>query len=150
MSRKDLDALLGYLRENSDLYPVDALRAQMIKAGHSPATADQAIAVFQGRAPRPETSVWGPALLVAFADCALAFVCYGLFSRNGTGQVACSALGLLAGLYLAELFASLILLAGGKERSGRALLLGLLIFFAVALLAGFGLLVRWLSKVTGS
>lgn len=150
MSRRDVESLLGYLADNAGQYPLDALRAQIIKAGHSPAAADRAIAVFQGKAPRPEPSIWTPALLVALADSALAFLCYELFSRNGTGQVACSALGLLAGLYLAELFASFILLAGGKERWGRALLLGLLIFFAVALLVGFGLLVRWLTKVTGS
>ncbi len=150
MPRKDLEALLAYLAENAGRFPVDTLRAQIIKAGHSPAAADRAIAVFQGKAPRPEPSIWRPALLVAFANSALAFLCYELFSRNGTGQVACSALGLVAGLYLAELFAGFILLAGGKERWGRALLLGLLIFFALWVLVLFGLMVRWLSKATGS
>jgi hypothetical protein len=57
---------------------------------------------------------------------------------------------LVPGLYLAELFASFILLAGGKERWGRILLLGLLIFLAMAVLVLFGLAVRWLAKVTGS
>jgi hypothetical protein len=150
MSRKDLEALLEYLRENAGLYPVEALRAQMVRAGHAPADADRAIAVFQGKAPRPEPPVWGPAWLVALADLALAFLSYELFSRQGAGKVSCSALAVIPGIYLAELFTSFILLAGGKERWGRALLLGILIFFALGALVGFGLLVRWLSRVTGS
>jgi hypothetical protein len=150
MSRQDLEALLGYLRENSGLYPVEALRAQMVRAGHAPANADRAIAVFQGRVPRPEPAVWGPAWLVALANSALAFLCYELFSRYGTGKISCSAVAVVPGIYLTELFASFILLAGGKERWGRALLLGILIFFALGVLVGFGLLVRWLSRVTGS
>jgi len=150
MSRRDLQALLGYLRENSGLYPVEALRAQMVRAGHAPADADRAIAIFQGRAPRSEESIWLPALLVALIDSALAFLCYELFHRYGTGKVACSTVAVIPGLYLTELMASLILFAAGKERWGRVLLLGLLIFFALGLLVLFGLLVRWLSKVTGS
>ena len=150
MSRKDLAALLAYLAENGGRYSVEALRVQILKAGHSPADADRAIAVFQGRMPPPEPPVWGPALLVALADLALAFICYELFSRNGAGKVPCSALALISGLYLAQLFAGVILLAGGKEHWGRALLLGILIFFAVGALIGFALLVRWLSKATGS
>lgn len=150
MSRRDLDSLLAYLAENAGQYSMDALRSQIVKAGHSPAEADRAIAVFQGKVPRSEPAVWGPALLVALADLALAFVCYELFSRNGAGKVPCSALALISGLYLAQLFASVILLAGGKERWGRALLLGILILFAVGALIGFALLARWLSTVSGS
>lgn len=150
MKRRDVAALLGYLRENSGLYPLEALRAQMVKAGHAPADADRAIAVFQGKAPEPEPSIWAPALGVALADFALGFLCFELFSRNGAGKVPCSAMALVAGLYLTELLASFILLAGGKERWGRALLLGILTFFALAVLVGFGLLARWLAKVTGS
>src|SRR6185295_14759300 len=108
MKRRDVAALLGYLRENSGLYPLEALRAQRGKAGHDPADADRAIAVFQGKAPAPEPSVWAPALLVALADLALGFLCFELFSRNGAGKVPCSAAALVAGLYLAELLASFI------------------------------------------
>jgi hypothetical protein len=150
MSRRDLEALLSYLRENSGLYPIEALRTQIVRAGHAPADADRAIAVFQGRAPRLQPAVWTPALLVTLANSALAFLGYELFSRYGTGKVSCSAVAIIPGLYLTQLFASVILLAGGKERWGRALLLGLLIFLAVGLLVLFGLLVRWLSRVTGS
>jgi hypothetical protein len=150
MSRKDLDSLLAYLAENSGRHSIEALQGQILKAGHSPADADRAIAVYQGRMPPPEAPVWWPALLVAVVDFALGFLCYELFSRQGTGKVSCAALALIPGLYLAELLASFILLAGGKERWGRALLLGLLIFFAMVALTGFVILVRWLSKVTGS
>jgi hypothetical protein len=150
MSRKDLEALLVYLRENAGLYPMEALRMQIVRAGHSQADADRAIAVFEGKAPRSEPAVWSPALLVALVDLALAFLCYELFSNHGAGKASCSAVALVPGVYLTQLFASVILLAGGKERWGRALLLGFLIFFAVGVLIGFGFFVRWLSKVTGS
>lgn len=150
MRRRDLEALLAYLRENSASYSLEPLRAQIVKAGHSPADADRAIAVFEGKAPRSEPAVWGPAMLVALVDLALAFLCYELFSRHGAGKASCSAVALVPGLYLTQLFASIILLAGGKERWGRALLLGFLIFFAVGALIGFGFFVRWLAKVTGS
>jgi hypothetical protein len=150
MRRRDLEALLAYLRENSASYPLDSLRAQIVKAGHAPVDADRAIAVFEGKAPRSEPAVWGPAMLVALVDLALAFLCYELFSRHGAGKASCSAVALVPGLYLTQLFASVILLAGGKERWGRALLLGFLIFFAAGALIGFGFFVRWLAKVTGS
>jgi hypothetical protein len=149
MRQRDLEALLAYLKENSHSYPMDSLRAQMVKAGHSLAGADRAIAVFQGKALRREPAVWGPAFLLAFADLALAFLCYTLLSRYGAGKVSCSAAALVPGLYLTELFASFILLAGGKERWGRILLLGLLIFLAMAVLVLFGLLARWLANATG-
>jgi hypothetical protein len=150
MSRKDLEALLGYLRENSGLYSMEALRAQIVRAGHAPAAAERAIAVFEGRAPRPEPSIWLPALLVAAIDSAFTFLCYSLFFHYGTGKVACSAVALLAGAYLAQLVASFILFAAAKERWGRILLLGLLLFCGLGLLVLLGLLIRWLAKVTGS
>src|SRR4029450_7797679 len=99
--------------------------------------------VFEGKAPRSEPAVWGPAMLVALVDLALAFLCYELFSPHGAGKASCSRLS------PTQLFASIILLAGGKERWGRALLLGFLIFFAAGALIGFGFFVRWLAKVTG-
>lgn len=150
MSRKDLEALLAYLRENAGLHPMEALRVQIVRAGHSQATADRAIAVFEGRAPRREPAIWMPALLVALADLGFAFLCYETFSRYGAGRVACSAVVLLAGVYLTELVASFILFAAGKERWGRVLLLGLLLFAGLGLLVLLGLLARWLSQATGS
>ena len=42
MSRRDLDSLLSYLRDNSSRFPVEALRAQMVKAGHEPAAVERA------------------------------------------------------------------------------------------------------------
>lgn len=150
MSRKDLEALLAYLRENAGLYPMEALRVQIVRAGHSQADADRAIAVFEGRMPRREPAIWMPALLVALADLGFTFLCYEMFSRYGAGKVACSAVALLAGVYLTEVVASFILFAAGKERWGRILLLGLLLFVGLGLLVLLGLLARWLSKATGS
>jgi hypothetical protein len=150
MSRKDLAALLRYLRENAGLHSLEALRAQIVRAGHSAADADRAIAVFEGKAPRREPAIWGPSLLVALADLGFAFLCFETFSRYGAGKVACSGVVLLAGAYLTELVASFILFAAGKERWGRVLLLGLLLFLGLGLLVLLGLLARWLSKATGS
>jgi hypothetical protein len=150
MDRKDLKALLAYLGENSPLYPLPALREQMVKAGHPAADADLAIAVFQGRAPLPPPPVWAPALLVALADFALAGLSFDLFSRLGMGKVACSSLVLVPAIYLVELLSGLILLATGKESWGRALLLGFLLFAAVGLLVLLGLLIYWATKVAGS
>jgi len=146
MSRRDLEALLGYLRENSGLYPMEALRVQILRAGHAPADADRAIAIFQGRASRDEPSIWLPSLLVALIDSALALLCYELFHRYGAGKASCSTVAVIPALYLTELLASLILFAAGKERWGRVLLLGLLIFFAFGVLTLFALLLRWLAK----
>jgi hypothetical protein len=148
MSRKDLDALLAYLRENAGLHPMEALRAQIVRAGHSAASADRAIAIFEGRVPRREPAIWGPSLLVALADLGFAFLCFEMFSRYGASKITCSGVVLLAGAYLTELVASFILFAAGKERWGRVLLLGLLLFLGLGLLVLLGLLARWLSKAT--
>lgn len=150
MSRRDFDALLAYLTENSSRFPREALRAQMLKAGHPAADADRAIAVFEGRMPPPEPPVWPAVLFVALVDFALAGLCAFLFSRYGTGQVSCSAVVLVPAVYLTELGAGLVALASGKDRLGRTLLLGVLLFFALALLILLVLLARWLGKVAGS
>jgi hypothetical protein len=149
MHTRDLKALLVYLKENSPRYPLESLREQMVKAGHPPADADRAVAVFQGRAPLPEP-VWAPALLVALADFALAGLSVALFSRYGMGEAACSSLVLVPAVYLIELFGGLIFFASGKDRWGRALLLGFLLFVLMGLLVLLGLLIRWVSKVAGS
>ncbi len=150
MSRRDFKALLAYLAENSGRFPREALRAQMVKAGHAPTEADRAIAVFEGRMPPPELPVWPAVLFVILFDFALAGLCAALFNRYGTGQVSCSVLVLVPAVYLTELAGGLIALASGKERLGRALVLGVLYFFAVALLILLMLLARWLGKVAGA
>lgn len=150
MHKKDLQALLAYLRDNSGQYPLGSLRSQMVKAGHVPAEVDQAIAVFEGKLPPPEPPVWPAVLFVALFDVALAGLCAALFSRYGTGQVSCSALVLVPAAYLTELGAGLICLASGKDRLGRALLLGFVSFCALGALVLLLLLARWLGKVAGS
>ena len=149
MHRDDLNALLAYLRENSGAYSLEALRAQMVKAGHAPTEADWVLAVFQGRGPAPPRPVRFVVLGVALIDLALAGLCFGLFSRFGMGEAACSALVLVPVVYLAELFGGLILLGSGRDRWGRGLLLGVLLFFALLLAVLLGLLVHWLSRVAG-
>jgi hypothetical protein len=150
MHKRDLNALLDYLKENSGIYPLEALRGQMVKAGHAPAEADRAIAVFQKRIPVPEPPVWPLFLGVAFVDLALAALGFGLFSRYGLGEAACSALVLVPAVYLAELFGGLILLGSGRDRWGRGLLLGVLLFFALGMAVLLGFLIHRLSRATGS
>jgi hypothetical protein len=150
MHRRDLKALLRYLAANSPLYPLTTLREQAVRAGHPPADADWAIAVFQGRAPLPPPPVWAPALLVALADCALAGLSVQLFTRFGMGRLACSSIVLVPAIFLVELLAGLILLASGKEAWGRALLLGFLVFAAMGLLVLLALLIHWATKATGA
>lgn len=122
----------------------------MVKAGHAPAEADRAIAVFERRMPPPEPPVWPAVLFVALFDFALAGLCAFLFDRYGTGQASCSALVLVPAVYLTELASGLTALASGKDRLGRALLLGVLLFFALALLILLVFLALWLGKVAGS
>lgn len=122
----------------------------MIEAGHAPAEADLAIAIFEGRMPPPEPPIWPAVLFVSLFDFALAGLCAVLFDRYGAGQASCSALVLVPAVYLTELAGGLIALASGKERLGRALLLGVLLFFALVLLILLVLLARWLGKVAGS
>src|SRR5882724_1675953 len=128
MDDKDLKALRAYLRDNAPAFPLVALREQMLKAGHAPEAVERAVAVFEGRARPPEKSAWLPALAVALADLALVFLWSALFRRLGTGRVSCGSAVLLPILYLAEIFGGLALLAGGRDRWGRALLLGVLLF----------------------
>jgi hypothetical protein len=138
------------LTENAGRYSIDSLRAQMVKAGHAPTEADRAISVFQGRVPTPARPVWMIVLGVALVDAALAVLGFGLFSRYGMGEAACSALVLVPAVYLGELFGGLILLGSGRDRWGRGLLLGVLLFFALGLAVLLGLLIHWLARVTGS
>jgi hypothetical protein len=147
MDDKDLKALLAYLQANSPLYPLEALRAQMVKAGHAPEAAEQAIAVFQGRLRPPEPSAWPLALGVALIDLALVWVWAGLFQRFGTGRVSCSGAVLLPVLYLGEIVWGLAALTAGKDRRGRGLLLGLLLFLIVGLVILSAMTGKWLSHL---
>lgn len=122
----------------------------MVKAGHAPAEADHALAVFEGRTPPPEPPVWPAVLFVTLFDFALAGLCAVLFNRYGTGQLSCSALVLVPAVYLTELGGGLVALASGKDRLGRTLVLGVLLFFGLGLLVLLVLLALWLGKVAGS
>jgi hypothetical protein len=150
MSRRDLDALLAYLAENGGRYPREALRAQILKAGHPAPDADRALAVFEGRMAPPAPPLWPAVLFVALFDFALAALCVLLFQSQGAGRLSCSALVLVPAAYLAELAGGLIALAANKERLGRSLLLGVLLFFALALLVLLVILARWMGRTAGS
>ena len=150
MHKKDLQALLAYLRDNSGQFPLLSLRGQMLKAGHAPAEVDHVIAVFEGKLQPPEPPIWPAVLFVTLFDVALAGLCAALFSRYGTGQASCSAVVLVPAVYLTELGAGLICLASGKDRLGRALLLGFVLFCGLGALVLLLLLARWMGKVAGS
>lgn len=149
MSRRDLDSLLAYLRENSGGFPMPRLREQMLKAGHAPSMADLAIGVYEGRLPEPERPVWPLVLWVTGINFALAGLCAFLFTELEK-SVACSAVALLPILYFIEFITGLALLSSRERKSyrqGRALLLGVLTFVGLAaLLLVFGA-VRYLSQL---
>jgi hypothetical protein len=149
MSRRDLDALLTYLREHSDRFGVERLRDQILKAGHAPATADFAIGIFQGRLPPPEPPVWPLALLMTAIDFALAAFCALLFSRVEK-SLACSALALLPVIYFGQFVTGIALLSSrdrNQYRRGQGLLLGVLLFVALGVLFLGGVTVRYLSRM---
>lgn len=148
MHDKDLKALLAYLQANSPLYPLEALRAQMVKAGHAPEAAERAIAVFQGRLRPAEPSAWPLALGVALIDLALVWVWVGFFQRFGTGRVSCSGAVLLPIAYLGEIFWGLAALAAGKDRWGRGLLLGVMLFLIAGLVILSAIAGKWLSHLS--
>lgn len=147
MHEKDLKALLAYLKENAPRHPLDALRAQMVKAGHAPEEADQAIAVFQGRLRPPEGPAWPLAVGVALLDLLLAWGLTALFRRLGTGRVSCAAAVLLPMIYLGEILAGLIALTAGQDRRGRGLLLGVLLFCGLVLVILAAFAGKWLSRM---
>jgi hypothetical protein len=147
MHEKDLKALQVYLTENASRHPLEALRVQMVKAGHAPDEADHAIAVFEGRVRPPEGAAWPLALGVALLDLALAWVIVALFQRLGTGRVSCAAAVLLPMVYLGEVLAGVIALAAGKDRQARVLLLGVLLFCGVVLVILAGFAGKWMSTL---
>jgi len=148
MSEKDLKALLAYLRDNARAFPLAELRAEMAKAGHAPADVERAIAVFEGRARPPEPPAWPLAIAVALADLALAWLWLNLFRQFGTGRVSCAGAVLLPILYLVEIFGGLALLAGGRDRWGRVLLLGVLLFLIAGLVILSAIAGKWLSGLS--
>jgi len=133
MPRRDLESLLAYLRENSSRFSLETLRAQMVKAGHKPEAVERALRVFQGTEPPPDPPSWPWAVAVAFVD----LVMVGLFAwlfTHGYKSVGCSVIGLLPVLCLLEFVVGLTLLASrDRQRLGRALFFGVLLFFGVSL-----------------
>jgi hypothetical protein len=146
MHDKDLTALLAYLKENESRYSLDALRVQMAKAGHAPDGVEQAIAVFQGRLRPPEAPAWPLAIGVALLDLLLAWGLIVLFQRLGTGRVSCVATVLLPMIYLGQILAGVIALAAGRDRQGRILLLGVLLFCGLIVLILAAFAGKWLSS----
>ena len=146
MDEKDLKALLAYLKENAPRHSLDALRAQMVKAGHAPDEVEQAIAVFEGRLRPPEPPAWPLAIGVALLDLLLAWGLAMLFRRLGTGRISCAAAVLLPMIYLGEILAGVIALAAGRDRQARVLLLGILIFCGLVLLILAAYAGTWLSS----
>ncbi|HEX4963011.1 MAG TPA: hypothetical protein VF173_19425 [Thermoanaerobaculia bacterium] len=133
MPRRDLDALLTYLRENAGRFSLEALRAQMVKAGHKPEAIERALRVFQGTEPPPDPPSWPGAVVVAAADLLLVALFAWLFT-HAHKQGGCAILGLLPVLCLLEFVVGLTLLASAdRQRLGRALFFGVLVFFGVSL-----------------
>ncbi len=146
MHDKDLKALLAYLKENAPRYSVDALRTQIVKAGHSPAEAEEAIAVFQGRLRPPEGPAWPLAVGIALFDFLLSWILVTLFQRLGTGRISCGAAALLPLIYLGQMVAGVTALAAGRDRQGRALILGFMLFCGLVLVILAGFAGKWLSS----
>ena len=146
MHDKDLKALLAYLKENAPRHSVEALRAQMVKAGHAPDEADQVIAVFQGRLRPPEAPAWPLAVGVTLLNFLLAWVLVALYQRLGTGRISCAAAVLLPMIYLGEILAGVIALAAGRDRQARALLLGMLLFCGLVMVILAAYAGKWLSS----
>src|SRR5262245_33848562 len=122
MPRRDLEALLAYLTENSGRFSLEALRAQIVKAGHSPAAADRALRTFQGVEPRPEPPSWPGVVAVTVVDSALVGLAVLLFSSSQK-EGGCITVALLPILCLTEFVAGLGLLAStsqGHRRLGNA------------------------------
>lgn len=134
MSRRNLEALLAYLAENAGRFSMDALRAQMVKAGHRPDAVERALRVYQGTEPPPDPPAWPGAVTVALADLVLVGLFAWLFT-HAHKQSGCVILSLLPVLCLLEFVVGLTLLAAvdGRRRLGKALFFGVLLFFGVSL-----------------
>lgn len=146
MPEENLETMLSYLREHSGRYSLEALRGQLVAAGHSPEAADRAIAEFRMESPPPERPAWRLALLVAAVDLALLGVTFLLFmSLQHLPDFALAVIGLsVPVLCLAEIVGGAVMLAfPAKRRLGKGLLFGGLLFVGVTILAvgGFCLLI---------
>lgn len=137
MSEEDLEPLLAYLREHSRRYSLEALRDQLLAAGHAPETADRAIAVFQAQSPPPEKPAWPVALLVALVNFVVPAGCIALLAQIESDMDGPAAFLLLAPLvlFLAELIGGIVLLATGRRRLGKGLLFGLVLSIGLGIVA---------------
>ena len=138
MPEENLETMLAYLREHSRRYSLEALRGQLLAAGHSPEAADRAIAEFRAQAPPPEKPAWRLALLVAAVDLAVLGVIVALaFLEPNLPDffVGVVVFGLPV-LCLAEIVGGAVMLAFPEKRPlGRGLLFGGLLFVGVMILA---------------
>lgn len=138
MPDENLETMLSYLREHSGRYSLEALRGQLVAAGHSPEAADRAIAEFRAQAPPPEKPAWRLALLVVAADLAVLglLVALAFAEPNLPDFLIGVAVFALPVLCLAEIAGGAVMLAfPAKRRLGRGLLFGGLLFVGVMILA---------------
>jgi hypothetical protein len=138
MPEENLDTMLSYLRENSGRYSLEALRGQLLAAGHSPEAADRAIAEFRAQSPPPERPVWRLALLVAAVDLVLlgAVIAMAASMPGLPDDLLTAAFLILPALYFVQLVAGAVMLAlPARRRLGKGLLLGGLLFVGVGILA---------------
>ncbi|HSK74864.1 MAG TPA: hypothetical protein VLQ45_00270 [Thermoanaerobaculia bacterium] len=144
MPEENLETMLSYLREHSGRYSLEALRGQLLAAGHSPEAADRAIAEFRAQGPPPEKPAWPLALLVVLADFVLLGVAAAIFVLSAEGWFK-KDLGTIVffgvpALCLAQIVVGVILFAvPDMRRLGQALVFGGLIAPGVGLLAFAGL-----------
>jgi hypothetical protein len=138
MPEENLETMLSYLREHSGRYSLEALRGQLLAAGHSPEAADRAIAEFRTESPPLEQPAWRLALVVAALDLAYLGVTFFVFiSQQALPEFILSIIGLsIPVLLLAEIVGGAVLLAfPAKRRLGKGLLFGGLLFVGVTILA---------------
>ncbi|HSF43229.1 MAG TPA: hypothetical protein VLT87_25740 [Thermoanaerobaculia bacterium] len=138
MPEENLETMLAYLREHSGRYSLEALRGQLLAAGHSPEAADRAIAEFRLESPPLERPAWRLALLVAAVDLALLGIVFlvSISLENLPDFAIATVLFSLPTLCLAELVGGAVLLAfPAKRRLGKGLLFGGLLFVGVTILA---------------
>lgn len=152
MPEESLEPLLVYLREHASRYSLEALRSQLIAAGHAPEAADRAIAAFRyeqsQRAAPPDKSAWPIAILVAVLNFVIPGAIVAAFAALKPDDEALALLFFLpAFLYLGELIAGLVLLATGKNRRlGKGLLFGLALFVGVSIVAVGGLCLYFIAE----
>jgi hypothetical protein len=151
MPEESREPLLAYLREHSSRYSLEALRAQLIEAGHAPEVADQTVAAFRQeqsqRTGTGERSAWPIAIGVALLDFAVPGGILAVLAVLEASE-GLALLGIIPPLlYVGELIGGLVLLAtGGNRRLGKGLLFGLALFVGVSILAVGGLCLFFLTQ----